>query len=143
MLGLLGGLHRDAQDRLGHVVRDLACHLVEVGAGLVLVRDERILLAVAAQVDALAELLHRREVLDPVRVDRPEEQPPLDRARDLLAEGLLAGRVGVVDELLDLRLEVVARPEAGEGLEGDVVGPAEQRCQGRDERGQVPVLGVR
>src|SRR5437762_526853 len=51
LLGLLGRLDRDAEDGLGDVVRDLARHLVEERAGLVLVRDQRILLAVATEVD--------------------------------------------------------------------------------------------
>src|SRR5260221_8352211 len=108
LLGLLRRLHRDAEDRLGDVVRDLARHLVEEGTGLVLVRHERILLAVAAEVDALAELLHRGEVFDPVRVDRAQQQPPLDGARGLLAERGLAGFVRLVDEVGGLRVEGLA-----------------------------------
>src|SRR5438874_7372671 len=79
LLGLRRGADGDAQDRLGHVGGDLGGHLIEEGACLVLVRDERVLLAVAAEVDPLAELLHGREVLDPMRIDGPQEQPPLDR----------------------------------------------------------------
>src|SRR5256714_1615289 len=84
LLGLRRGADRDAQDRLRHVGRDPGRHLVEERARLVLVRDERVLLAVATEVDPLAELLHRREVLHPVRVDGPKQQPPLDRPRGLL-----------------------------------------------------------
>src|SRR5689334_21834995 len=55
LLGLLGRLHRDAEDGLRDIVRDLARHLVEERARLVLVRDQRILLTVAPEVDALAQ----------------------------------------------------------------------------------------
>src|SRR5438309_2638330 len=97
-LRLLRGLHRHAQDRLGHAARDPAGHLPEERVRLALVRDERILLAIAAEVDALAQLLHGGEVLDPVRVDGPQEDPALDDARELLAELGLAALVGLVDE---------------------------------------------
>src|SRR5438477_2812877 len=86
LFGLFGGADGDPEDRLGDVACDLGGHLIEERPRLVLVRDERVLLAVPAKVNPLAELLHRREVLDPVRVDRPEQQPPLDRAGGLLAE---------------------------------------------------------
>src|SRR4051812_1349345 len=66
LLSLLRRLHRDAHDRLRHAGRDPRSHLLEELVGLALVGDEGVLLAVAAQVDAFAELLHRREVLDPV-----------------------------------------------------------------------------
>src|SRR2546428_9229357 len=71
LLGLLRRAHRDAQDRLRDARRDARRHLLVEGVGFALVRDERILLPVPAQVDALAELLHLGEVLDPMRVDRP------------------------------------------------------------------------
>src|SRR5438132_12690976 len=58
LLGLRSGADGDAQDRLRHLGRDLGGHLVEERPCFVLVRDERILLAVAAQVDPLTELLH-------------------------------------------------------------------------------------
>ena len=78
---------------------------------LALVGDERILLSVAAEVDPFAELLHRGEVLDPVRVDRPQHHPALDRAHDLwIAELGLLGGVRVVD---DLRHGVAQLFEAG------------------------------
>ena len=61
--------------------RDAGFHFFEEAVGLALICDERVLLAVAAEVDAFAELLHRGEMLDPVRVDRAEQDPPLDGAR--------------------------------------------------------------
>src|SRR5207247_704491 len=67
LLGLLRRPHSDAQDRLRDARRDARRHLLVEGVGFALVRDERILLPVPAQVDALAELLHLGEVLDPVR----------------------------------------------------------------------------
>src|SRR5207237_7397654 len=99
----------------------------------------RILLAIAAEVDALAELLHRGQVLDPVGVDRAEQEPSLDRARRLLAERRLPGLVRFVDEVGDLRVERLARVDAGERRGGDLVAASEQRAEGRGEGRQIPV----
>jgi len=54
LLGLFGGAHRDTQDRLGDTRRDTRLHLLEVVVRLAFVGDERILLAVSAEVDPLA-----------------------------------------------------------------------------------------
>ena len=110
---------------------------------LALVRDERILLPVAAQVNALAELFHQREVLYPVRVDRAQEHPALDGARELLAELLLARLVGFVDELRHALAELLLVLDALEALRRDRIGFAQHRAQGRGELLAVPVLWVR
>src|SRR2546428_4649538 len=80
LLRLLRSSDSHAQDGLGDATGDTRLHFLEEAVGLALVGDERVLLAVAAKVDALAELLHRGEMLDPVRVDRAEEDPSLDGA---------------------------------------------------------------
>src|SRR6185503_10190237 len=142
LLRLLGGLHRDAHDRLRHASRDARAHLLEELVRLALVRDERVLLAVAAQIDPLSQLLHGGEVLDPVRVDRAQEHPALDRARDLRAEHLLARLVGLVDELGHRVAEGVLRVDVLKGRLRDIGAP-EERAERRGELVEVPVLRVR
>ena len=105
-------LHAHAKDHLSGALGQASVQLLPVPVGLVLVRDERVLLAVAAQVDALAELLHLREVLDPVGVDRAQEHPALHVAHELGTDLLLLGVVGLIDQLPDalqqvLRLETL------------------------------------
>src|SRR5882672_10485348 len=80
LFGLLRRSNCDSENCLGDSTRDTRFHLFEEAVRLALVCDERILLAVATQVDSFAQLFHRGEVLDPVGVDRPEKDPPLDRA---------------------------------------------------------------
>src|SRR5688500_4270098 len=113
--GLLGGLHAHAHDRLRDARADARLHLLVEAVRLVLVCDERVLLPVAAQVDALAELFHGGQVLDPMRVDRAQEHPALDRAHDLWAELGLALLVRLVDELGGARQEVLTAVEARAG----------------------------
>src|SRR5207237_6463399 len=96
-----------SQDRVGDSACDARLHLLEEAVGLALVRHERILLAVAAQINALAELFHRGEVLDPVRVDRAKKNPSLHRARELLSELLLARLVRFFDDLRDTVTQLV------------------------------------
>src|SRR5437868_13973365 len=143
LLGLLGRADGDPQDRLRDVARDLRGHLIEERASLILIGHERILLAVAAQVDPLAELLHRGEMLDPVCVDRAQEEPALDRAGGLLTERSLASLVGLVDQVTHLRHEVLARVDALERRGGDLAAAAEERIESRGQRDEVPVLRVR
>ena len=89
---------------------DARLHLLEEAVRFALVGHEGVLLAVAAQINALAELLHRGEVLDPVRVDRAEEHPPLDGTGELVAELFLSGFVGLLDDLGNAIAQVVLVP---------------------------------
>src|SRR5438045_517929 len=91
----------------GHPAGDPGLTVLNEAVRLAFVGDERVLLAVAAQVDTLAELLHRSEVLDPVRVDRSEKDPSLDRAGELLAELFLARFVCLLDDLRAARVQLV------------------------------------
>src|SRR5205823_2162507 len=63
LLGLLRRSDGDSQDRLRDATGDAGFHFLEEAVRLALVRDERILLAVAAEIDAFAQLFHRGEVL--------------------------------------------------------------------------------
>ena len=82
------------------------------------VLDERILLRERAQVDALAHVVHRLEVLTPARVDDLQDHEPLELAHDrrlLLADAealltLLVLVQRVVHELVDELVAVEARP---------------------------------
>src|SRR6478735_909527 len=64
------------EELLADVAADAAHHLAEDHEAFLLVLLLRILLAVAAQTDALAQRLHRLEVLDPALVDLLQEKPP-------------------------------------------------------------------
>src|SRR5919199_3897072 len=75
---------------------------------LVLVGDERVLLGEAAEVDALAEVVHVVEVLAPALVDDLEQDEALDLAHEVGAQLLLALVVGLYRVLLKLRLERLA-----------------------------------
>src|SRR5436190_22550883 len=129
LLGLLGGPHGHPQDRLGHTAGDAGGHLLEEAVRFALVGDEGVLLSIAPQVDALTELLHRGEVLDPVRVDRAEEHPSLDDSGKLLAQLLLARLVRLVDELGDPLAERFLSVDPGEARRGQL-GPVEHRFEG-------------
>src|SRR5438105_4007543 len=107
LLRLFGRPHSHSQDGLRDAAGDPRLHLLKEAVRFALVGDERVLLAVAAQVDTLAELLHRSEVLDPVRVDRSEEDPSLDRAGELLAELFFARFVCLLDDLGDAVAQLV------------------------------------
>src|SRR5687767_5623085 len=141
--GLLGGLHAHAHDRLRDARADARLHLLVEAVRLVLVCDERVLLPVAAQVDALAELFHGGQVLDPMRVDRAQEHPALDRVHDLWAELGLALLVRLVDELGGAREEVITAIEALEGLRRDLPAARQDAVQRGGERREVPLLRVR
>src|SRR5438552_12291477 len=142
LLGLFGGSDSHSQDCLCDSACDARFHFFKESVRLALVGDERVLLAVAAEIDALAQLLHRGEVLDPVRVDGAEEDPTLDGARQLLAELLFAGLVRLLDDLCDPIAQVILIAELAEAR-GGKVGSIEHRPERRRELVKVPVLGVR
>ena len=95
------------------LLADEAAELLEHRVPLAAVLDERVLLRHRAEMDALAEVVHRLEVLAPACVDDLEDDEALDLAHQLhvrlrvVAEELLALVVRVervLDELLDQRL---------------------------------------
>ena len=73
-----------------------------IDVALAAVLDERILLGHRPEVHALAEVVHRLEVLAPARVDDLEDHEPLDLAHQLGAEAGLAVVVGVERVLAEL-----------------------------------------
>jgi hypothetical protein len=68
------------------VVRRLASIALEQVEGLALVLVQRVALAVAAQVDALAQVVEVEEVVLPLVVEDAEQQVLLDRPHRLVAE---------------------------------------------------------
>jgi hypothetical protein len=110
---------------------------------LAAVLDERVLLGEGAQVDALAEVVHRLEVLAPALVDGLEDDEALDLARELGAERLLALLVrleSVVDELLGQRLALGDVDLLAQLLDRDV--RVVERLHRGHEPVEVPLLGV-
>src|SRR5438552_13167336 len=142
LFSLLGGSNCDTQDRLGDSARDSSLHLFEEAVRLALVGHEWVLLAVAPKIDALAKLLHRGEVLDPVRVDRAKKDPSLHRTRELLSQLLLARLVRFFDDLRHTVTQLVLIAQVPEAR-GHEVRTIQHRPETRGELFAVPVLGVR
>ena len=122
---------------------DRLAELLEHHVALAAVLDERILLGERAEVDALAEVVHRLEVLAPALVDGLEDDEALDLARELGAERLLALVVGlerVVDELLGQRLALRDVDLLAQLLDRDV--RVVERLHRRHEPVEIPLLRV-
>src|SRR3954452_16600373 len=102
-------LDLDAEDVAAELLPDRVDEPGEHLEALVLVGHERILLREAAQVDALAQVVHVVQVLAPALVDDLEQDEALELAHQLGPEVLLAVVVGlgdVVAELADQPLAV-------------------------------------
>src|SRR6266511_1587011 len=142
LLGL-GGLELRVEQREHDLPADLRAELLEHDVALVAILHERVLLRHRAQVDALAEVVHRVEVLAPPLVDDLEDHETLELAHQLGAELLLLRLVLVPRILLELLGERLARdvPEVLFELgDGDL-----RLVQGGhllDESLEVPFLGV-
>src|SRR5215213_3442743 len=106
----VGVLHLDldVEDHAGEVGPDRVHQVLEEGEALVLVGHERVDLGEAAEVDALAQVVHVVEVLAPALVDDLEQQIALERAHELLAELLLAFVVELQGVVAEQPLELLA-----------------------------------
>src|SRR6476661_2346561 len=98
-------LDLDVEDEARELLPDRLDQGGEHVEALVLVGDERVLLGEAAEVDALAQVVHVVEVLAPALVDDLEQAEALDLAHELGAELLLALVVCGDRVLLELLLE--------------------------------------
>src|SRR6185369_12974748 len=106
-------------------------HGAEHVVALALILDQRVALAVAAQADALAQVVHLVQVLAPLAVQDGQDHPPLDLAHDFrtkllltpLVRGLRVGDHGLGDELAGEPGPVTAR------LVDDVVDGQADRVQ--------------
>ena len=134
------GCHLGVEQQRHDLLVDRADQLFEHDRALVAVLDERVLLRHAAEVDALAHVVHRLEVLAPADVDDLEHDEALEVAHqaflDLLDLGLALGvrLERVVDELLGDRVAV----EPAQLLLGHA--GAVDRLHRDDERAEVPFL---
>ena len=119
-----------------------ASELLEHHVPLAAVLDERVLLRHRPKVDALAEVVHRLEMLAPARVDDLEDHVALDLAHQLGAERLLALGVrieGIRDELLGERVATRHVDLLAELVDGDV--GAVQGVHLRHQAREVPLVG--
>src|SRR5690242_7704002 len=126
---------------------DAVHHGAEHVVALALVLDQRVALAVTAQADALAQVVHLVQVLAPLAVEHGQHYAPLDLAHDLGAEFLLAslvGALGVGDHLLGDELAGEPGPVAARLLDDVVDGEGDrvQLAEGPPELVQVPLLRV-
>src|SRR3954453_20965170 len=134
-------LDLDVEDHPREVRPDGVHQVGEQLERLVLVGDDRLDLGEPAQVDPLAQVVHVVEVLAPAVVDDLQQQEPLERAHQLVAELGLAAvvqgeRVGrqALDQVL--AVEVLALDHLGrERRRPDVVERDEQAVE-------VPLLHV-
>src|SRR5204863_350745 len=76
------------EEERDQLLADRGAQVLEQHGALVAVLDERILLRHAAQVDALAHVVHVLEVLAPAQVDDLEHHEPLEVAHQALLEAL-------------------------------------------------------
>ena len=104
-----GRLHldRDVEEREDDLLPNRLPELLEEGVPLAAILDERVLLRERAEMNALAEVVHRLQVLAPALVDDLEDHVALDVAGELGGELLLPVGVRlerVLDELFGERL---------------------------------------
>ena len=106
---LLGALlDLDAEEIADDLLLDRRGQLLEHRVALRAVLGERVLLGHGTEVDAVAEVLHRLEVLAPAHVHDLEDEVTLDVAQELGAVLLDLGRVGVLSVLLELLDQLLA-----------------------------------
>ena len=116
-------LHLDAHQLLDDVGLHAADQLLEQVVAFLLVLLQRVLLAVAAQPDALLQVVHAEEVVAPQVVERLQPDDALEVAHHRRREGCLALRVRLAhaldDQLLDARAaRVIPRGSSREAAGG-------------------------
>ena len=129
------------EEREDDLLPDRLPELLEEGMPLAAVLDERVLLRERAEVNALAEVVHRLQVLAPALVDDLEDHVALDVAGELGGELLLPLGVRlerVVDELVGERLAALHVCLLVQLVDRDVA-PVEG-LHARDEPLEIPVL---
>src|SRR5919204_952162 len=135
-------LDLDAVDGGDDVGLDPVAQLVEHLESLVFVLDQRVALAVCPQADALAEVLHLRQVLHPLPVDRAQHDVALDHRHEV---GPNLFYLAVVS-LGRRRVEVLDQPIGAfvQRLVGNLAAGRDGKVRGEvlDQAFQVPVLGV-
>src|SRR5215216_976564 len=116
-------LHFDVEEIADDLFADDLPKLFEHRVALGPIFDERVLLGHGAQVDAVAQVIHRVQVLAPANIDDLEDQEPLDLAHELGAELLLLRFVRVARVVLELADQLGLRHAEVEldGLDAGVV----------------------
>ena len=141
LLDLLAGLDAHGHQRARDVVLDHVEQLAEQLEGLALVFLLGLLLAVAAQVNALAQVVERGQVLAPVHVDALQQHGALEGVKVFTADLLQAPGVALVGRVHDLLGNVLVGDGAG-GL--DLLGQRQIELpllgQHFFEAGDVPLL---
>src|SRR5579884_2380579 len=87
-------LHLHQVEEPDRLLLDVLLELLEERVALLLVLDEGVDLAVGPEPDPLAQGVHRREVVDPLPVERLQQDQPLELPHGGGADGLLLGLVG-------------------------------------------------
>ena len=140
---LLGALHLHVERRENgdRIELDALEHRGEQLEGLALVLVAIVLLRIAAQMDALAQVVHGAEMLAPLLVEHLEHDVLLDVPHDGLADALHLGVVHGVDGADDaaaqrrfLELGLVLEPLHRVDLRGEALG------DGRRQAFEVPLL---
>ncbi len=114
--------HGDGEHDLHHVLLDPVEHVGEEFEGLALVLLLGVLLRIAAQVDALAQVVQRRKVVAPVVVERLQHQAALELAHQFRTDAGFAlppGGLAQVDDSVTKHLV---------GELGIVLHPLRDRC---------------
>src|ERR1700674_1093898 len=130
-----------AEELLDHVVLDPVLHRLEQLEALALVFLQRVALAVAAQADALLQVIEGEQVVLPGDVDGVQHDGALEGTDDLARVARLALRVALLERLA----EGFAQPVDAEIFEVDaelVDRDVEERQELGAQAGEVPLLRV-
>ena len=88
-LDLLVLLHADGVQAAHRLLLNGGDHLLEHLEGLLFIGDDRVGLGIGAQADALAQILHRVDVIHPVLIHDAQQHDALNLAHDGAGELLL------------------------------------------------------
>ena len=125
------------------VLLELEHHLLEHLEGLFFVCDQGVLLGVAAQADALLEVVHGEEVVLPEAVEDGEHDDAFVVAHGGSAEDLLLEVVTLADPLEDGFAEFVAAEQGGvDGVGAAVELDAEDVEELSEDHVEVPLAGM-
>ena len=116
-------------------------HRLEHFEGLFFVSDERVLLRISAEADALLQVVHGEEVILPQPVEHGEHDDTLVIAHRVLAEDLFLDGVACA-ELLEDRLAELVPVKRGE-VELAFEARAEVVVDAVEESFRLPLVGVR
>jgi len=99
-------LHLQVEHQVRHITLDILHELLKSTIGLTLVLDERIPLPHSPQADAVAQLVHGRQMTNPACVDDAQEQQPFYLAHRIRAELGLTFLIALPRKRHDLLLDL-------------------------------------